>query len=806
MNRTTLKMLARSIKNSWGRFSAILAIIALGVGFFSGLKITKQAMVNELDSYYDRLEFFDFRLISSLGFSDADVEYFASLEDIKGAEGSFGADAIAEYDGSFGVFKFISLPEDVNKLNVLHGRLPEGEDECVADARKFDRSFLGQTVSISASNNADTVGNFLKKEFTIVGIADSPLYISAERGNTDLLSGTLSGFIFIPYQSFYADYFTDIYIKLNQDAYIYSEEYDELIERYEENLSQLLKERADDRYEELISAGVPFLPQPATLVLTRESNPAYKSYENDTSIVSGISNVFPAFFLLVAILICITTMTRMVDEERGQIGTLKAMGYGAFSISLKYLLYTGIAALLGWAIGFMLGTWLIPQIFWLAYGITYDFSTLQYVFSEGLAFSTLAVALVSCAGSSLYACYKELFSPPAALLRPRAPKAGKRILLERIKPLWKRFSFLQKVTIRNLLRYKRRLIMMLLGIGGCASLILAGFGMKDSVADIARYQYEEIILYDLEVTFSSSPDEDSKARFLQDYIGNEKNCLFAAVSTVDAEGSGGKVPAKLVAFEGENISDFFNIQKDALPLAGDKAIISRQIADKFGLKEGDEVTLSAGLKSASFEVAAVFENYVGNFVFITLSSYSGMFGEGGENAAFILEKVNAGELGASISTDHTVSYVTYVKDLKDKVESSMSSINYIVLFIIIMAGCLAFIVIYNLTNINITERTREIATIKVLGFYPMETAVYVLRENLALTVIGSLIGLGFGRGLHELVLSMLSIDGFYFAPKVLGLSYVFSFLLTILFSAIVSAFMFIRIDRIKMAESLKTME
>ena len=209
-------------------------------------------------------------------------------------------------------------------------------------------------------------------------------------------------------------------------------------------MGELLEERARERHEELSSA-LPYpLPQPSTLVLTRESNLAYKSYENDTSIVSGISNVFPAFFLVVAVLICMTTMTRMVDEERVQIGTLKALGYGSFSISLKYLLYTGSAALFGWAAGFMLGTWLIPQLFWLAYGITYDFSTLQYVFSEGLALSTLAVALLSCMGSSFYACYRELFSHPAALLRPRAPKAGKRILLERVRLLWRRLSFLQR--------------------------------------------------------------------------------------------------------------------------------------------------------------------------------------------------------------------------------------------------------------------------------------------------------------------------------------------------------------------------
>jgi putative ABC transport system permease protein len=805
MNRTTLKMLLRSIKNSWGRYSAILAIIALGVGFFSGLKITKQAMVNELDSYYRRLEFFDFRLVCSMGFSEADVEFFASAEGVKYTEGSFSADAIAEYNHSFGAFKFISLPHDVNKLNVLSGRLPSNDGECVADARSFGEENLGQTVSISASTNADTVGNFLKKEFTIVGIADSPLYISTERGNTDLLSGTLAGFIFIPYESFYADYFTDIYIKLDENAYIYSDEYQGLIKRYEDKMGELLEERARERHEELSSA-LPYpLPQPSTLVLTRESNLAYKSYENDTSIVSGISNVFPAFFLVVAVLICMTTMTRMVDEERVQIGTLKALGYGSFSISLKYLLYTGSAALFGWAAGFMLGTWLIPQLFWLAYGITYDFSTLQYVFSEGLALSTLAVALLSCMGSSFYACYRELFSHPAALLRPRAPKAGKRILLERVRLLWRRLSFLQKVTLRNLFRYKKRLIMMLLGICGCTSLIVAGFGMKDSVADVARYQYEEVILYDLEVTFSSGLNEGARTEFLQKYIEGEGDCLFVAVSTVDAGARGSGIPAKLVASEDGKIESFFNIQSQN-PLSEGQAAVSAQIAQKYGLKEGDRVGVYAGLKSAEFEVAAVFENYVGNYVFVTLDDYLSLYGEAQVNAAFILAESGAGELAALISSDHLVSYVTQVAQLEEKVESSMSSINYIVAFIIIMAGMLAFIVIYNLTNINITERTREIATLKVLGFFPTETAVYVLRENMVLAMAGSLIGLGFGKGLHSLVLSMLSIDGLYFAPKIGALSYLFSFLLTILFSAIVSSFMLIRIDRIEMAQSLKTME
>ena len=256
------------------------------------------------------------------GFSEADVEFFASAEGVKYTEGSFSADAIAEYNHSFGAFKFISLPHDVNKLNVLSGRLPSNDGECVADARSFGEENLGQTVSISASNNADTVGNFLKKEFTIVGIADSPLYISTERGNTDLLSGTLAGFIFIPYESFYADYFTDIYIKLDENAYIYSDEYQGLIKRYEDKMGELLEERARERHEELSSA-LPYpLPQPSTLVLTRESNLAYKSYENDTSSVSGYPTSFP-HFSDGGVLICMTTMMRSTRTR--QIGTLRAL-------------------------------------------------------------------------------------------------------------------------------------------------------------------------------------------------------------------------------------------------------------------------------------------------------------------------------------------------------------------------------------------------------------------------------------------------------------------------------------------------
>lgn len=454
-----VKLTCRSIRSFFGRYMALLLIVMLSVGFFAGLKVTQDAMANTCEDYFADQNFYDYRLLSTLGFTEEDVEELAQLSFVSSAEGMKSLDAVMEQEESSMSLHLLSLPESVSLPSLAAGRMPEAENECLADAGAFEEEDIGSVLSL-AEDGGDQLSC---TEYTIVGLVHSPAYLGLDRGTTNIGNGSLDGFLYLPASVFVSEPYTEIQLTLSETAPIYSEEYEELIESHEEEITELCQALAEGRYNDLLTqTGLPAglaeqagIAEPEIYVLTREENAGYVSFENDTSILSGIANIFPVFFVLIAMLVCITTMTRMVDEERTQIGVLKALGYGNGAISAKYLLYAGSATLLGWLIGFFLGTWGLPQVFWYAYRALYDFAPLSYLFSPSLALLTLAVSLVGILGSTWLSCRKELGSRPALLLRPRAAKTGKRIFLERITPLWKRLRFLQKVTLRNMFRYKQ---------------------------------------------------------------------------------------------------------------------------------------------------------------------------------------------------------------------------------------------------------------------------------------------------------------------------------------------------------------
>lgn len=813
----------REIKSSVGRFAAMLAIIALGVGFFAGLKVTRSNMVISMKDYLDRHGFYDFRLVSTWGFEPGDIEELkkmtgmpdgdAEIEDI---EASISLDVMySGAGGRRGVVKTMSLPDKVNAVELVAGRMPENSSECVADSRMFGEDAIGTVITIAPENEQELRDKFVSESFTLVGLVQSPLYVQFERGNTSLGTGRLDGFIYLQPEAYHIEYDTDIYVRFRQNNPLYGDAYIDYIEGKQELWEQSLSRLADRRYQKIrMEAGLAELEKPETYVLGRNTNVGYVCFENDSNIVEGIANVFPVFFFLVAALVCITTMNRMVEEQRTQIGVLKALGYSSAGIMSKYMTYSGLAAVIGCVSGFFLGTWGFPKVIWVVYGIMYNTDKLLYVFDWRLAFFSVLVSLLCSVGATWFSCRLELAETAAQLMRPKAPKAGKRVFLEKLPFLWKRLSFLRKVSVRNIFRYKKRFFMMLLGISGCTALMVTGFGIKDSIADVAERQYREIQVFDLGVSLKTPANEELETRLTELSEEGIADFLCLTESNMDIVTEKGTKSIYVVAGDAGRLSDYVDMhtkggEKIAYPGAGE-GVITQKLADRYGIAMGDEVCLRDGdMHEMTVKITAVMENYVNNYLYLSEDTMESFYGGNLEKKTVYVnlkDDADPHALAATIMELEETASVDVNQDTVERVGSMMESLNIIVVIVIICAAGLAFIVLYNLTNINITERIREIATIKVLGFFKRETESYVFRENLLLTVLGMFPGLVLGKFLHAFVMSQIQIDLIAFDTRVAPVSYLYSAILTVVFAWLVNRGMSGKLENVSMTESLKSVD
>lgn len=1056
----------REIKKSFGRYFAILAIVALGVAFFSGLKITQSVMVHSADVYLKDLQFYDYRLVSTLGFTEENVEALAEKEDVRAAEGAISAEILYKDAGeNERVIKMHSITEKVNKLKLVAGEMPQSADECVVDSALFSEDAIGSKLVLSENNTTDDLDKFAYKEYTITGLVQSPCYIQFERGNTSIGNGRISGFAYILKDGFAVDYDTEIYIKFDEDYDIYSDEYDSYMDAKEADWEAYTKEQADIRYEKIVkdaqdeldekkeeleekraeaeaelesakqqltdgeteisdgknqiasaktelsakaselqtgkdalsskaaelesasqqisgqesalaakkaeyeqglnaylaakqqvtdqrnsleaakaqltentpgyeemlaqieagltevagaeaelnaknaeleaAAGqlssaesqlaaakqqiedgknalaaaeaeltdgenqlaaakeqieekedqleaaeteladgllqyqenqsefdeqmqdaddqiadaqskIDEIEKPETYVLDRNTNVGYVCLKNDSGVVKGIANVFPVFFFLVAALICMTTMNRMVEEQRTQIGVLKALGFSEGKIMGKYLFYSGSAAISGTLIGYVLGIHFFPLVIITAYGIVYKMGGIYYVSDLPLALVSLTVAVFCSVGTTWLSCHKELKEVAADLMRPKAPKAGKRVFLEHVPFIWKRLKFLQKVSVRNIVRYKKRFFMMVIGISGCTALLVMGFGVRDSVVAVADQQYEEIQLYDIGVTLKAGkmPGE-ADLKSLDSALEKENAAgMYAMEKTIDLVTDKGTKSIHMVAVENpDEVGDFISLHtKKQEPIAYPKegeAVLSKKVAETYAVKKGDTILLrDSDNNEMHLKVTGICENHIYNYVYIAPESYEKQIGDVVFKNVYVRlpDASDIHEVSAVLMKADGVTAVTVNSDMLSRISQMMSCMNYIVIIIIICAGALAFIVLYNLNNINITERVREIATIKVLGFYPKETASYVFRENMVLTAIGCGLGLILGKWFHRFVMGEIQIDMVSFNVQINAVSYLFSVLLTMGFAWIVNCMMTGKLERINMAESLKSID
>ena len=806
----------REIKGSFGRYFAILAIIALGVGFFSGVRITTPTMVNTINSFLDENQFYDYRILSSSGWSENDAESFESEDDVRSAEAAYSLDAVYNYKtGKENVLKTHSITDDVNQLYLVSGRMPQSPDECVIDAELRKVPELNTFLSLSDENDENTLGSLNYGKFKIVGTVYSPLYVNFERGTTSIGNGSVSGFVYMLPEAFNMSRYSEIYVRFDQDYEIYSDEYQKYMNGKDEKWEQIASEKAEKSYSELMSSmGLPTGDLPAAYVLDRNTNIGYACFESDSEIVAQVAKVFPIFFILVAALVCMTTMSRMVEEQRTQIGVFKALGYSGASIMNRYLFYSGSAALIGCILGYTIGSILFPAVIWMTYKLMYIHLPMKFVFDYGLFAMSVLVSLICTMGVTWISCRNELSETSASLMRPKSPKAGKRVFIERIPFVWNRIKFLHKVSIRNIFRYKKRFFMMILGISGCTALLLTGFGIKDSIAGFADMQYGEIITADAAAAFSC-PDGNVPEEVISVLDEKADNYIFLRESNWDLLYGDRVKSITLLAPENyDDVSGFMNFRtsdgKQVESPALNEVIISNSIQERYGADIGDEIVLrNENMDTLRVKVSGVFENHVYNYIFISAETMESQLSEPLVfNEAYInfSDNDDMHQLSADIGRNKSFTSIYLFEDIKVRMGNMMNSLNYIVLLIIICAAVLAFIVIYNLTNINITERIREIATIKVLGFFRSETSAYVLRENLVLTAVGTLFGLGLGILLHKFIMAQIVVDLVSFTTKILPMSYVYSVALTFVFNFAVNIFMEIKLDRINMAESLKSVE
>ena len=1129
--------LTQTIRHSLGRYIAIVAIIALGAGLFTGLKVTKVDMVATVQRYTDRQNMFDLQVMNSYGWTGDDVDELARVQGIAEVEGTVSLDVLVHMGNNEDqAFRLLSIPERLNRPELVSGRMPSAPDECLVEGYFFDESIIGKTLYISEANTETTREAFACDAYTIVGTVSSPMYLNMQRGSTSIGSGSISAYGYIPMSGIEQEIFTEINLTLEGDHKVYTDEYDNAMDRMAERLEVLCEplarkryetvveeaekeyadgmqeyldgmkefrdarseallelnkaeqeildgeqELADNRalledgleqieegrktlsesratlaesrltlaktrsetyaqltegsnelmknykevlagkqqvdtgllqiesgisqlesglsqiesgltliqvmlpiletsrdaaqaaldaagdvdetareylqqnldnlnaqvaeytaqrdellatqaqvqtqYEEVLAqkeellatqttlqnaietielgfreleqaqrsadnqfaaaeaqieagviqledgerqlderqaeaeAGLALLEEgekelaegrktfeeekekalkeladaeaeledarqqlqdarktidelePAAIyALTRNTNLGYVVFESDSDIVAGVAKIFPVFFLAVAALVCITTMTRMIDEERTQIGVLKALGYSPRSIMGKYLGYSVSASLVGCVLGLMLGCFVFPAIIWYAYCIMYNFSP-QLTLSYDLpTFIFIFVSYTGLTGLvTWYCCRRELKEVPAELIRPKAPAAGKALFFENM-AFWKRMSFLNKVAIRNIFRYKQRLAMMLLGIGGCTALLVTGFGLQDSIKGITDKQFGEVTVYDMAVTFADPLTKEEQEDFRSGIQGQTDRVLFCEQGSVDLYFDNSVKNVYFLASDAdlEGVIDLHSGDKDVAMPAENEVVLSIGVARNMDIAIGDRITLrTSDMEELELTVSGIYDNHVYNYAIVSGSTLREQWDRSPEEqSALVLAAAEQDlhQLGAAITGYSGVLNVNINADTAGQVGSMMDALDAVIVLIVICAGLLAGIVLYNLTNINIKERIREIATIKVLGFNARETGSDVFKENLALTSMGTVLGLFGGKWLHAAVMGYVRIDMVWFGNIIHFKSYVISAVLTIVAALIVDAVMYFQLEKINMAEALKSVE
>lgn len=1126
MKKTLFKSTFRDIKSSKARFISIMLIVALGVGFFVGVKCTNPSMVDMALRYYNDKNLADFTLLSTVGFDKDDVKEIEKTDGVSSVMPSYYQDVQTDGNGDSKVIRLLGLPysyennDSLNNLDLIEGRLPEKTGEIVVEGMFFKKYKIGDEVSLSENiDDKDLKDNIKTLKYKVVGIIRSPLYISFEKGTTNVANGKIDSFAYILNDEFKFDRYINVYVRLDKSKEIspFTSEYDNLIDEYKEKFEKLSdkrievfktenidkaqkeldenkikyedeKEKAEtelknakeeidkgettyyteissakneiengkseieeneeklidakkeyeenekefiEKFDELkkeldknkaefekayeefeqnekaqlleaisslengiytlsssyLSSVISSVPTEMTDVIdslsnilnslttdnakdsllsaksilnqaelyslegvidqaisevdplintlnetkatleyaenefqakkelivlaekeynenkskyqkelddaklqiengeselesykeelrngeilleeqekeglnklndakteyekakkeadeklkdaktklddaqkklddikdikwyinNRDENPGYSNFIDNCDRVDKVANVFPLFFLLVAMLVCLTTMTRLVEEKRVELGTFKAMGYSTFSVLLKFVIYTSIAAVLGCLLGCLICIPIMPRVIYACYHIMYDMPDINVIINTTSLFIGIVASIISCVVVTLFVSYGVLKSRPSVLMRPKAPKAGKRILLEKITFLWKRLSFSSKVTQRNLFRYKSRLFMTAIGIAGCTALIVAGFGLYDSIADIADIQFNEISKYDM--TIVSNGDKDGHFDSLINEIESDERIndnLLVLQKSISVSSDKNVVNDSVfltVPSEKEKMSDFIDLHnrrtKEHLDIIDDEAVVTEKLAKILKVNVGDYIYLDKD-KDMKIKVSGISENYLYSYIYISSKSCRTVYDKDFKYNSVLLNVNDIDKYEEELSNDYLKrDDVVLASGLSSNIKSFrdiISSMKLVTIVLVVAAGALAIVVLYNLTNINLAERKREIATLKVLGFNHKETSSFVYRENIILTIIGIVFGLLLGVLLTFFIVETVEIDKVMFGRNIYFHTFLFATLFTLVFSFIVNFIMYFRIKKINMVESLK---
>ncbi|WP_438349315.1 ABC transporter permease [Paenibacillus sp. FA6] len=837
MKKTYGKTIIREIKQSFGRFIAIFAIVALGVGFLAGLLATTPDMKLSVDKYYDDNHMADINIKGTMGLTGADVEAVSSMEEVEQIMPAYVTDTLMKTNSNEVLAtRVYGLPSDqlttngegsVNRLELIDGRMPQADDEVLVERSGVYLSEieLGTTLSVSEENeNYENIGNIYNTiEYKVVGIVGNPFYFSMKQESSRVGNGGIGAIIYVNESNYALDAYTDFYMTLSgvSELDTFAKEYEGAIETMVAKLEVLGESQSAVRYADIVSQvpkeQVAGIAAPKWIVLDRNSNVSYVSFSMNSEKIAAVAKVFPMFFFLVAALVALTTMTRMVEEERTQIGTLKALGYTKTAIMSKYIIYCGLASVVGSIIGLLAGFQLLPIVLWNAYKSSYHLPSFITQFSWSFAIIASVLAILCTMVATISAGYQALKEKPATLMLPRAPKAGKRIFLERIHFIWSRMKFTHKATARNLIRYKKHFFMTVIGIAGCTALIVTGFGLSDSVKSIANTQFNEIIQYDLLIGLDENAQMDTSLKqFLND--PEQVNTYTEVFSEIGyAQQNGENVTTTIqVPRESTEFKQVMNLRdrKSGVEIGFDdtSVIVTEKLADILNIQLGDTFTLgNAEEETAEFVLSGITENYVGSYVYINQTDYTNAFSGEPSYNTLMVKSLNTDVsqqdvILTEILKSDTVTSAAFMIQTKKSFDSLLSSINFVVIVLIMAAGALAIIVLYNLTNINIDERRKELATLRVLGFHHKEVAGYIFRETTILSVIGTIVGLLLGVLFHAFVIRTAESTDLMFGRSISVTSFILSAVVTLLFSFIVDLIMYRKLKKIEMVESMKAID
>lgn len=561
------------------------------------------------------------------------------------------------------------------------------------------------------------------------------------------------------------------------------------------------------------------LIEPVYYVTDRSGNPGYQEYRDNADRISAIAEIFPVFFFLIAALVSFTTMARMVDEQRQQMGTLKGLGYSDFDIAKKYLIYAAIACIVGTSLGLVAGYNIFPAVIFDAYGSMYSLPSVKITYYLSYALISIAIALLCTIGPAAWAAHASLRENPAMMMRPKAPKNGKRVLLERVTFIWDRLSFNSKITVRNLMRYKARNMMTILGVAGCTALILTGYGIKNSISGLADTQFNDVMRYNAITAMRPEASAEEIASYDELVAATPEITDHLKVVQesykLDKKGVNLQNVTVFAPLESENLPDFVSLRdritQEPIALTDEGAVISEKLANLADVGPGDSIEIrNDEMQTYQIPIQAVTENYVNHYIYLTPSLYEEIFIQAVEPTTDLLlfDEPESWErsFGSEVMGEQAVALVTFINSVDRSFAETLGSLDVVTLVLIVSAASLAFVVLYSLTNINVSERIRELSTIKVLGFYDVEVSMYIYRESLVLTLLGILFGFVLGKILSTVVLKMVEIDFMMFPPTIMPISYLYAGLLSLLFSSVVMLIMHRKLKQVDMIEALKSVE